>query len=68
VVNSKRLADKLPSLIAGDCSTKNKKGWKIYMRTRYRLTNFKRRCPEKYNAIINKLVNDLNELDKEVNA
>ncbi len=67
MVDSNRLTRRLPSLLI-PTDTTTKKGWRGFMRTRYRLAQFKKRNPEKYNMIINKLVNDLNELDKEVNT
>ncbi|MGA3061046.1 MAG: hypothetical protein ABSD92_11850 [Candidatus Bathyarchaeia archaeon] len=65
MVNADRVKRKLPSLLAGNCSNrKNKKGWNTFMRYRYRLEQFKKRNPEKYNTLTNKVVADLTEFEK----
>ncbi len=67
MVNADRVKRKLPSLLVDNCSNrKNKKGWNRFMRTRRRLTNFKKRNPERFNTLTNKIIADLNELEKAV--
>jgi hypothetical protein len=47
-----------------DCSNRHKKGWNKFMRTRARLSKFKIKNPEEFNTLTNKVVADLNELEK----
>jgi hypothetical protein len=67
LVNADRVKRKLPSLIL-DGSTNNKKGWKAFMRSRYRLDRFKEKHPERFNTLTNKVIADLNELEKAVSS
>ena len=67
LVNADRVKRKLPSLLL-DGSTNTKKGWKAFMRSRYRFDRFKKKHPEKFNTLTNKLVADLAELEKECNS
>ncbi len=67
MVNAERVMRKLPSLLVDNCSNrKNKKGWNKFMRTRRRLSNFKSDNPERFNTLTNKVIADLNELEKAV--
>ena len=47
VVNADRVKRKLPSLLL-DGSTTSKKGWRVFMRYRYRLEQLKKPNPEKF--------------------
>ena len=66
MVNDARVKRKLPSLLIDESTTK-KKGWNSLMRYRYRFTQFKKRQPEKYNSITNRILLDLTALEKAVN-
>ena len=66
MVNADRVKRKLPSLLIEDSTTK-KKSWNSLMRYRYRFTQFKKRHPEKYNSIANRILLDLTNLEKAVN-
>ena len=66
MVNADRVKRKLPSLLV-DGSTTKKKSWNSLMRYRYRFTMFKKRQPEKFNAITNRILLDLADLEKAVN-
>jgi hypothetical protein len=66
LVNADRVKRKLPSLLVDDTTTK-KKGWNSLMRYRYRYTRFKKKHPERYNVLTNKLISDLVEIEKAVN-
>ncbi len=50
-----------------DESTTKKKSWNSLMRYRYQLAQFKRRHPEKFNSITNRILLDLVDLEKAVN-
>jgi len=65
MVNADRVKRRLPSLLL-DGSTNNKKGWKAFMRSRYRLALFITNHPEQFSTLLNKVVTDLNELKKAV--
>jgi hypothetical protein len=65
-VNADRVKRKLPSLLV-DSSTTKKKSWNSLMRYRYRFIQFKKRHPEKFNAITNSILLDLTALEKAVN-
>jgi hypothetical protein len=65
-VNADRVKRKLPSLLV-DSSTTKKKSWNSLMHYRYRFTEFKKRQPEKFNAITNRILLDLTDLEKAVN-
>jgi hypothetical protein len=66
LVNADRVKRKLPSLLI-DGSTTEKKSWNTLMRYRYRITQFKRQRPAKYNSITNRILLDLTDLEKAVN-
>ena len=66
MVNDARVKRKLPSLLIDESTTK-KKGWNSLMRYRYRYTQFKKRQPEKFNSITNRILLDLADLEKAVN-
>ena len=66
MVNADRVKRKLPSLFV-DSSTTRKESWNSLMRYRYRFTQFKKRHPEKFNSITNRILLDLTDLEKAVN-
>jgi hypothetical protein len=69
MVNVAMVKRKLPSLLVGNCSNrKNKKGWNAFIRSRYQLEQFKKRNPERFDTLTNKVISYLNELEKAVNA
>jgi hypothetical protein len=51
-----------------NASTTTKEGYKDYKRTEYRLGQLKRKNPRKYDAVINKVLAALNEVEKAVDA
>jgi inorganic pyrophosphatase/exopolyphosphatase len=65
MVNADRVKAKLPSLLI-DGSTTEKQNWNSLMRYRYRLSYFKKRQPEKFNSITNRILVDLTDLEKAV--
>jgi hypothetical protein len=65
LVNADRVERKLPSLLV-DNSTTKKKNWNSFMRYRYRFAQFKKRQPEKFNSITNRILEDLMDLEKAV--
>jgi hypothetical protein len=67
LVNADRVKRKLPSLLL-DNNTNSPNGWKAFMRYRYRFEQFKRRNPEKFNSLTNRVLADLAEFEKAVNA
>jgi hypothetical protein len=64
-VNADRVKRKIPSLLV-DGSTTKKKNWNSLMRYRYRFTQFKKRQPEKFDSIANRIILDLTDLEKAV--
>jgi len=66
MVNADRVKRKLPSLLVDDCSNRHKKGWNKFMRLRYQLKQFKKKNPEKFNNLTNKIIADITELEKAV--
>ena len=65
MVNAERVMRKLPSLLVDNCSNrKNKKGWNKFMRTRRKVSKFKSDNPERFNTLTNKIIADINELEK----
>jgi len=66
LVNADRVKRKLPILLV-DGSTTEKKSWNNLMRYRYQLTQFKKRQPEKFNSITNRILLDLADLERAVN-
>ena len=67
MVNADRVKRKLPSLLV-DGSTTKKKSWNSLMRYRYRFIQFNKRQPEKFASIANRIILDLVDLEKAVNA
>ena len=65
-MDADRVKRKLPGLLV-DGSTTQKKSWNSLMRYRYRFTQFKKRQPEKFNSITNRILLDLTDLEKAVN-
>jgi hypothetical protein len=65
-LNADRVKRKLPSLLVDESTTK-KKSWNSLMRYRYRFIQFKRRQPEKFCSITNRILLDLTDLEKAVN-
>ena len=65
MVNADRVKRKLPSLLVDETTT-NKKSWNSLMRYRYQLTQFRKRQPEKYYSITNRVFADLTDLEKAV--
>jgi hypothetical protein len=66
LVNADRVKRKLSSLLL-DNNTNSSNGWKTFMRYRYPFEQFKRRNPEKFNSLTNRVLADL-EFEKAVNA
>ena len=60
IIDADRVKRKLPV----DGSTTKKKGWNSLMRYRYRFELFKKKNPEKSNALTNKIIADLTEIEK----
>ncbi len=67
MVNADRVKRKQPSLLL-DGDTDTKSGWRAFMRNRYRYEQFKKRNPEKFNTLTNKVIADLAEIEKAVNT
>lgn len=65
-MNADRVKRKLSSLLL-DNNTNSSNGWKTFMRYRYPFEQFKRRNPEKFNSLTNRVLADL-EFEKAVNA
>ncbi len=65
-MNAERVKSKLPSLLV-DKSTTERESWNGLMRNRYRLNKFRRRHPEKFNSLTNRVLADLAELEKAIN-
>ena len=66
MVNADRVKRKLLSLLVDDCSNRHKEDWNKFMRSRYRLEQFKKKNPEKFNTLTNKIIADLTDLEKAV--
>ena len=66
MVNADRFKRKLPSLLVDDTTTR-KKSWNSLMRYRYKFTQFKKRQPEKFNSMTNRILLDLTDLEKAIN-
>jgi hypothetical protein len=62
-LNADKIKRKLPGLLV-DGSTTEKKSWNSLMRYRYRFTQFKKRHPEKFDSITNRILLDLVDLEK----
>lgn len=67
MVNADRVKRKLPSLLL-DNNTNSPNGWKAFMRYRYHFAQFKKRNPDKFNNLTNRVLADLADLEKAVNA
>lgn len=67
MVDAAQAKKKLPSLLVGNCSSRNKQGWKEYMRTRYRISSLKANNPKKYEALTNRFIAVLNDIEKAIN-
>jgi hypothetical protein len=65
-LNADRVKLKLPILLV-DGSTTKKESWNNLIRYRYRVTQFKKRQPGKFNSIISRILFDLAALEKAVN-
>jgi hypothetical protein len=65
-LNADRVKRKLPSLLV-DRSTTKKSSWNSLTRDRYRFAQFKKRQPEKFNSITNRILLDLTYLEKAAN-
>jgi hypothetical protein len=65
-LNADRIKRKLPSFLV-DGSTTEKKSWNSLMCYRYRFIQFKKRQPEKFNSITNRILSDLTALERAVN-
>jgi hypothetical protein len=65
MVNADRVKRKLPSLLC-DGDTNQRKNNNAFMRNRYRLQQFKKRNPQRFNRLINRLCVILDEIDKEM--
>lgn len=70
MVNANSVKRKLASLLVNEknCTNRNKKGWRAYKRYQCRLEKFKKKQPEKFNTLTNKVIADLTEIDKAVNS
>ena len=62
MVNTDRVKKKLPSLLV-DGDTSKREYNNVFMQNRYRLRQFQRRNPQKFNSLINQLCAILNEID-----
>jgi len=67
VVNSDRVKRKLPSLLI-DGETTDKRNWTTHNRLVYRLQQFKKRNPQRYSFLANRLLTVLEEIEKAVSA
>jgi hypothetical protein len=63
MVDADRVNCKLPSLFVDDCSSRNKKSWRAFMRSRYLFEQFKKHNPAKFNTLVNRIIADLSELE-----
>jgi hypothetical protein len=66
LVNTDRVVRKLPSLFVSNCSSRSKMGWNAFMRMRYRFGQFKKHNPEKFDTLVNRIIADLSELEKNI--
>lgn len=67
MVDADRVTRKLPSLFV-DFATTKKKSWNSLLRYRYRYSRFKKNHPERYNALTNKIIENLTEIKKAVSS
>jgi hypothetical protein len=65
MVNADRVKRKLPSLLC-DGETGTRANDNRYMRYRYLLIQFKKRRPERFNSLLNRLVAVLEAFDREI--
>jgi hypothetical protein len=65
VVNADRVKRKLPSLLC-DGDTIKRENNNMFMRNRYRLQQFQKRNPQRFNCLMNQLCAILDEIDKEM--
>jgi hypothetical protein len=63
LVNAARVKQKIPSLLTDGATTKNK-NYNSFFRNRYRFEQFKLSDPEKADALINRLVAVLDEIEQ----
>ena len=65
MVNADRVKKKLPSLLCnGDTSERENNN--AFMRNRYRLRQFQKRNPQRFNCLINQLCALLDKIDMEM--
>ena len=65
MVNADRVRRKLPSLLV-DGATTDKKQWAERAKISYRLTQYRRRNPQKYNSLAFKLIMVLESFKREI--
>jgi hypothetical protein len=65
MVNGAKVKRKLPGFIVDGDTTKRKNN-NEFMRNRYRLQQFQRRNPERFNNLTNQLIVVLGEIDREI--
>jgi hypothetical protein len=67
MVNADRVKRKLPSLHCdGETGKRSHKNNDKFMRYRYRLEQFKKRNPERFNTLLNRLIVTLKEIEQEI--
>lgn len=67
MVDANRIKRKLPSLLING-ETTIKKNWNDHNRVVYHIQQFKKRNPQKFNTLVNKLITVLEEFEKAVFA
>ena len=67
MVNASRVKAKIPSLLVNGSTTK-KKSWNSLMRYRYRYDRFKKKNPEKFNTLMNRVIADLTKIEKAISV
>jgi hypothetical protein len=65
MVNADRVKRKLPCLLS-DGDTGKRESNNEFMRNRYRLVQFQKRNPRRFNSLTNQLCAILDEIDKEM--
>jgi hypothetical protein len=65
MVNADRVKRKLPCLLCNG-ETSERKYNNAFMRNRYRVQQFMRHNPEKFNTLLNELVSVLEEIENEL--
>jgi hypothetical protein len=65
MVNANRVKRKLPGLLC-DGDTSERKSRNSFMRYRYRLQQLKKRSPQRFDSLTNKLIAVLDEIDREL--